>query len=112
MQKTLVKVTLDISQEVVDLIELGECCKICYINNEPPLLRIRRVGKEDVITHKFSIGRAYKEETEVSQKKKKSSNYELVHVPDNNHPELGDPNECGSYWAKCPKIGASPNFPE
>ena len=105
--KTLVKVTLDISQKVVDLIELGECCKICYINNEPPLLRIRRVGKEDIITHKFLKAKVYKEETEELQKKKKSSDYELVHVSDNNHPELGDPDECGSYWAKCPKVETS-----
>ena len=106
IEKTLVKVTLDISQEVVDLIELGECFKICYISNEPPLLRIRRVGKEDIITHKFSMGRPYKEETGISQKKK-PSNFELVHVPDDNYPVLGDPDECGSYWAKCPKVGTS-----
>ena len=58
-KKTLVKVTLDISQEIIDQIELGECCKICYINDEPPLIRIRREGKEDIITHKFSIEKPY-----------------------------------------------------
>ena len=51
--KNLVKLTLDISQEIIDQIELGECCKICYINDTPPLIRIRREGKEDIITHKF-----------------------------------------------------------
>ena len=36
--KNLVKLTLDISQEIIDQIELGDCCKI---NDTPPLIRIR-----------------------------------------------------------------------
>ena len=97
-EKTLVKVTLDISQEIIDLIELGECCKICYISDEPPLIRIRRIGKEDIITHKFSIGKPYRESitTSVSQKKK-DKKYNLVHIEVKNHPTLGDLDECGSY---------------
>ena len=55
-EKTLVKLTLDISQEIIDQIELVECCKICYINDTLPLIRIRGEGKEDIITQKFSIG--------------------------------------------------------
>ena len=96
-EKTLVQVTLDISQEIIDQIELGECCKICYINDEPPLIRIRKEGKEDIITHKFSIGKPYKESVDTTPKKSKDKAYDLVHIEDKNHPTLGDPDECGSY---------------
>ena len=82
---------------------MGECCKICYINDEPPLIRIRREGKEDIITHKFSIGKPYKESVDTTPKKSKDKVYDLVHIEDKNHPTLGDPDECGSYWTKCPK---------
>ena len=102
-KKTLVQVTLDISQEIIDQIELGECCKICYINDEPPLIRIRREGKEDIITHKFSIGKPYKESVDTTPKKSKDKAYDLVHIEDKNHPTLGDPDESGSYWTKCLK---------
>ena len=98
--QTLVKVTLDISQEIVDQIELEECCKICYINDTPPL--IRREGKEDIITHKFSIGKPYKEPVETNTTNTKDKAYDLIHIEDENHPTLGDPDECGSYWTKCP----------
>ena len=54
--KTLVKLTLDISQEIIDQIELG---------------------------------------------------YDLTHIEDENHPTLGDPDECGSYWIKCPNGGSN-----
>ena len=47
---------------------IGECCKICYINDTPPLIRIRREGKEDIITHRFSIGKPYKEPVETTTK--------------------------------------------
>ena len=100
--KTLVKITLDISQEIVDQIEVGKCCKICYINDTPPLIRIRREGKEDIITHKFSIGKSYKESVEANTTNTKDKAYDLIHIEDENHPTLGDPNECGSYWTKCP----------
>ena len=100
--KTLVKLTLDISQEIIDQIELGECCKICYINDTPPLIRIRREGKEDIITHKFSIGKPYKEPVETTPKNSKDKTYDLIHIEGENHPTLGDPDECGSYWTKCP----------
>ena len=95
------KVTLDISQEIVDQIELGECCKICYINDTPPLIRIRREGKEDIITHKFSIGKPYKEPVETNTTNTKDKAYDLIHIEDENHPTLGDPDEFGSYWTKC-----------
>ena len=101
-EKTLVKLTLDISQEIIDQIELGECCKICYINDTPPLIRIRREGKEDVITHKFSIGKPYKETVDTTPRKIKDKAYDLVHIEDENHPTLGDSDECGSYWTKHP----------
>ena len=102
-EKTLVQVTLDISQEIIDQIELGECCKICYINDKPPLIRIRREGKEDIITHKFSIGKPYKESVDTTPKKSKDKAYDLVHIEDKNLPTLGDPDECGIYWTKRPK---------
>ena len=96
-EKTLVKLTLDISQEIIDQIKLGECCKICYINDTPPLIRIRREGKEDIITHKFSIGKPYKESVDTTPKNSKDKAYDLIHIEDENHPILGDPDECGSY---------------
>ena len=99
--KTLVKLTLDISQEIIDQMELGECCKICYINDTPPLIRIRREGKEDIITHKFSIEKPYKESVEITPKNSKDKAYDPIHIEDENHPTLGDPDECGSYWTKC-----------
>ena len=102
--KTLVKLTLDIFQEIIDQIELGECCKICYINDTPPLIRIRREGKEDIITQKFSIGKPYKEPAEANTK---NEEYDLTHIEDENHPTLGDPDECGSYWIKCPNGGSN-----
>ena len=82
---------------------MGECCKICYINDTPHLIRIRREGKEDIITHKFSIGKPYKESVDTTPKKSKNKAYDLVHIADENHPTLGDPDECGSYWTKHPK---------
>ena len=105
--KTLVKLTLDILQEIIDQIELGECCKICYINDTPPLIRIRREGKEDIITHKFSIGKPYKEPVETNTKNTGDKEYDLTHIEDKNHPTLGDPDECGSYWIKSPNGGSS-----
>ena len=101
-EKTLVKLTLDISQEIIDQIELEECCKICYINDTPPLIRIRGEGKEDIITHKFSIGKPYKESVDTTPKNSKDKAYDLIHIEDENHPTLGDPDECGSYWTKHP----------
>ena len=100
--KTLVKITLDISQEIVDQIEVGKCCKICYINDTPPLIRIRREGKKDIITHKFSIGKPYKESVETNTTNTKDKAYDLIHIENENHPTLGDPDECGSYWTKHP----------
>ena len=105
--KTLVKLTLDISQEITDQIEFGECCKICYINDTPPLIRIIREGKEDIITHKFSGGKPYKEPVETTTKNTKDKAYDLTHIEDENHPTLGDPGECGSYWIICPNSGST-----
>ena len=105
--KNLVKLTLDISQEIIDQIALGECCKICYINDTPPLIRIRREEKEDIITHKFSIGKPYKEPVETNTKNTRDKEYDLTHIEDENHPTLGDPDECGSYWIKNPSGGAN-----
>ena len=104
------KLTLDISQEIIDQIELGECCKICYINDTPPLIRIRREGKEDIITHKFSIGKPYEDPVEATTKNTKDKGYDLTHIEDENHPTLGDPDECGSYWIKCPNGGSNLNL--
>ena len=89
---------------------MGECCKICYINDTPPLIRIRREGKEDIITHKFSIGKPYKESVDTIPKKSKDKAYDLVHIEGENHPTLGDPDECGSYWTKCPNGDSNLNL--
>ena len=105
--KNLVKLTLEISQEIIDQIQLGEYCKICYINDTPPLIRIRREGKEDIITHKFSIGKPYKESVETNAGNTRDKEYDLTHIEDENHPMLGDPDECGSYWIKNPSGGAN-----
>ena len=106
-EKTLVKLTLDISQEIIDQIELGECCKICYINDTPLLIRIRREGKEDIITHKFSIGKPYEESVDTTPQNSKDKTYDLIHIEDENHPILGDLDECGSYWTKQPNSSSA-----
>ena len=59
--KKVVTQTLDISKEILDQIEMDECCKVCYIDDQLPLIRIMREGKKDIITHKFSIGKPYVE---------------------------------------------------
>ena len=77
------------------------------MNNEPPLIRIRREGKKDIITHKFNIGKPYKEPSNTTFKVSKDKACCLIHVEGKDHPELGDPDECGSYWIKLPKDGSS-----
>ena len=53
--------TLDISKEILDQIEMDEHCKVCYTDGQPPLIKIMREGKKDIITHKFSMGKPYVE---------------------------------------------------
>ena len=60
-EKVVTQTTLDISKEILDQIEMNEYCKVCYIDDQPPLIRIMREGKKDIITHKFSIGKPYVE---------------------------------------------------
>ena len=57
--KQIKKETLDISQEVLDEIDVNEDCKLTYIFGHPPLLKIQRKDKENIITHRFSIGQPY-----------------------------------------------------
>ena len=56
-EKVVTQVTLDISKEILDQIEVNEHCKVCYIDNQQPLIQIMREGKKDIITHKFTIGK-------------------------------------------------------
>ena len=60
-EKVVTQATLNISKEILDQIEVNEHCKICYIDDQPPLIRIIREGKKDIITHKFTIGESYVE---------------------------------------------------
>ena len=60
------QVTLDISKEILDQIEVNEHCKVCYTDNQPPLIRIMREDKKDIFTHKFSIGKPYVESQSVT----------------------------------------------
>ena len=53
----ITKLTIDLSQEIMNQIETDENIKITYICDEPPLIRIRREGKKDILTNKFSIGK-------------------------------------------------------
>ena len=48
--KVVTQTTLDISKEILDQIEIDEHCKVCYKDDQPPLIRIMRVGKKDIIT--------------------------------------------------------------
>ena len=38
---------------------------------------------------------------ETTPNNSKDKAYDLIHIEDENHPTLGDPDECGSYWTKC-----------
>ena len=54
----ITKLTIDLSQEIMDQIETDEKIKITYICDEPPPpMRIRKEGKKDILTNKFSIGK-------------------------------------------------------
>ena len=53
----ITKLTIDLSQEIMNQIETVENIKITYICDEPPLIRIMREGKKDILTNKFSIGK-------------------------------------------------------
>ena len=53
----LTLITIDLSQEIMDQIETDENIKITCICDEPSLIRIRREGKIDILTNKFSIGK-------------------------------------------------------
>ena len=53
----ITKLTIDLSQEIMNQIETDENIKITYICDKPPLIRIRRAGKKDNLTIKFSIGK-------------------------------------------------------
>ena len=39
-EKVVTQTTLDISKEILDQIEMGECCKVCYVDDQPHLIRI------------------------------------------------------------------------
>ena len=44
---------------------------------------------------------------ETNTKNTKDKEYDLTHIEDENHPTFGDPDECGSYWIKCPNGGSN-----
>ena len=44
---------------------------------------------------------------ETNTKNTRDKEYDLTHIEDENHPTLGDPDECGSYWIKNPSGGAN-----
>ena len=91
IQKVVTQTTLDISNEILDQIEMDEHCKVCYIDSQPPLIRIMREGKKDIITLKFSMGKPY------------VGPHSVTTMTKGNKIQLGDPRECGSYWTKFPK---------
>ena len=49
-EKVVTQTTLDISKEILDQVEMDECCKVCYIDDQPPLIRIMGEGKKNIIT--------------------------------------------------------------
>ena len=53
----ITKLTIDLSHKIMDQIETDENIKITYICDEPHLIRIRKEGKKDILTNKFSIGK-------------------------------------------------------
>ena len=88
----------------MDQIETDENIKITYICDEPPPpIRIRREGKKDILTNKFSIGKQYDEATGMGKIADDPRNHYLT--PIQSDPCCHD-TECGSYWAKIP-LGAS-----
>ena len=67
-EKQFTRETLDISQEILDELEEDEDCKLTYIFGQPPLLKIQRKGKGDIITPRFSIDKPYEEKGRKSAK--------------------------------------------
>ena len=102
-EKVVTQTTLDISKEILDQIEMDEHCKVCYIDSQPPLIRIMREGKKDIITHKFSMGKPYVEPHSDTTVTKGNKTHYLAPTKRDPYHELGDPRECGSYWTKLAK---------
>ena len=108
-EKIIRKTTLSVAKEILDQIETNEYCKICYINDQPPLIRIRREGKKDIITHKFTTGKPYTESEDNTMTTERNKTHYLTSTNRDLHQELGDPEECGSYWTKLPKDNTHPD---
>ena len=100
---------MNVAKEILDQIETNEYCKICYINDQPPLIRIRRERKKDTITHKFTIGKPYTESEDDTMTTERNKTHYLASTNRDLHWELGDPEECGSYWTKLPKDNTHPD---
>ena len=102
-EKVVTQATLDIYKEILDQIEVNEHCKVCYIDDQPPLIRIMREGKKDIITHKFSIGKPCVESQSVKTVTEGNKTHYLAPTKRDSCHELGNPGKCGSYWTKLPK---------
>ena len=96
-EKVVTQTTLDISKEILDQIEMDEHYKVCYTNSQPPLIKIMREGKKDIITHKFSMGKPYVEPHSVTAVTNGNKTHYLAPTKKDPCHELGDPRECGSY---------------
>ena len=103
IRKVETQTTLDISKEILDQIEMDEHCKVCYIDDQPPLIKIMKEGKKNIITHKFSVGKHYVEPHIVTTVTKGNKTHYLAPTKKDLCHELGNPGECGSYWTKLPK---------
>ena len=94
---------MNISKEILDQIEVNEHCKICYIDDQPPLIPIMREGKKDIITHKFTIGKPHVESQDITTMTERNKTHYLAPTKRDPCHELGNQGECGSYWTKLPK---------
>ena len=94
---------MNIAKEILDQIETNEYCKICFTSDQPPLIRIRREGKKDIITHKFTIGKPYTESEDNTMTTERNKIHYLASTNRDLHWGLGDPEECGTCRTKLPK---------
>ena len=102
-EKVVTQATLDISKEILDQIKVNEHCKVCYIDDQPPLIRIMREGKKDIIAHKFTTGKPDVESQGVTTMTERNKTHYWAPTKRDPCHELGNPGECGSYWTKLPK---------
>ena len=77
-EKVVTQATLNISKEILDQIEVNEHCKICYIDDQPPLIQIMREGKKNIITHKFTIEKPYVESQDITTMTERNKTHYLA----------------------------------